>query len=253
MNNEPERRYVKLTTESYRHRGHHYKPGLNTDHLHFNPIPECSEGGLYFCRYEDAQKWIRYRHELMHWIWDVEIPKGEKVVDMGDKLKAHRIILSNKRCIWLDKDLCMKIVKYNGYMLRFVKNPTEDMRIAAVSNYRYAIMHINRNDQTEEICLASVKLDGSALLSCAYKTNTVCMEAIKNDPRVIRLIKNKTEEMCLTAVEQDGILLMYIEIEQQTDRVCTTAVEQNPYALKYVKDKVLQRVLQYTGSSRLVI
>ena len=31
----------------------------------------------------------------MEYIWDVEIPEGEEIVDMGDKLKAHKIILSN--------------------------------------------------------------------------------------------------------------------------------------------------------------
>jgi hypothetical protein len=236
-------RFVKLTNEYCQHYGHYYSAGLNIDKIPFNPIPECAKGGLYFCRYEDAHKWIRYRSEIMHWLWDVEIPEGENVIDMGNKLKARRIILSNKRCVWKDEDICLKIVQKNGYMLRFVKNPTHEMQIAAVSNYRYAIMHIDKNDQTEEICLAAVKLDGSALLHCAYKTEAVCIAAVKNDPRIIKSVSNKTEDICLEAVEQDGFMLKHIPKDKQSKKVCIVALLQNPFAVKYIKDSELKSLL----------
>ena len=120
-------RYVKLTNESCIHNGFEFKEELNVDTLEFNPVKECVSGGLYFCRYEDFGKWISYKDKIMKYIWDVEIPEGEEVVDLGDKLKAHKIILLNKRSIWDDKELCLEAVKKNGCALRYVKEQTPEL------------------------------------------------------------------------------------------------------------------------------
>ena len=60
----------------------------------FNENKVCGKGGLYFCRYKDSYNWIKV-NGLMEYIWDVTIPKDEKIVDMGNKLKSHKLILSN--------------------------------------------------------------------------------------------------------------------------------------------------------------
>ena len=138
-------KYVKLTNESCIHNGFEFKEGLNVDTLAFNPVKECLPGGLYFCRYKDFSKWIDYKeNDIMKYMWDVEIPEGEKVVDLGDKLKAHKIILSNKRSIWDDNELCLEAVKQYGRALEYVKEEfqTEDVCLEAVKQNGYALEYV---------------------------------------------------------------------------------------------------------------
>ena len=124
--------YVKLTNKECFHNGFKYKEGLNTYIHPFNLEKVCDKGGLYFCRYDDFTKWLEYFGVHMHWIWNVTIPEGIEVVDMGDKLKAHTIQLFNKRCIWDDKNICLEAVKQNGYVLPYVKNQTEEICLESV-------------------------------------------------------------------------------------------------------------------------
>ena len=84
--------YVKLTTEDCIHNGYKYEEGLNVLNEKI-----CGNGGLYFCRKEDFVKWIDYSDKIMYWIWDVVVPDDAKIVDMNDKLKTDKFILSNKR------------------------------------------------------------------------------------------------------------------------------------------------------------
>jgi hypothetical protein len=92
--------YIKLTTEYCIHNGYQYKEGLNCLNEEFNNKKICGPGGLYFCRKEDIFKWIYYNNTLMHYIWDVKLCEDSKIVDMGDKLKTNKFILTNKRSIW---------------------------------------------------------------------------------------------------------------------------------------------------------
>lgn len=93
-------KYVKVMNNKCCHYGMQYKDGLNEDIHPFVSKETCGKGGLYFCKLRDIHNWIHICYQWMEYIWDVEIPEGEEIIDMGDKLKAHRIILSNKRNIW---------------------------------------------------------------------------------------------------------------------------------------------------------
>ena len=93
----PTERYVKLTNKLCIHNKCKFQGGLNVDILPFVEQKMCGPGGLYFCRYEDLGKWVVYNDQPMYYIWDVEIPEEEVVVDMGTMLKCHSLILSNKR------------------------------------------------------------------------------------------------------------------------------------------------------------
>lgn len=69
-----------------------YRIGLNTLKHNgevFNPIPECGQGGLYFCEVTDILQWINYGHTLCV----VEIPEDAQVVQLRRKAKADKIII----------------------------------------------------------------------------------------------------------------------------------------------------------------
>jgi hypothetical protein len=204
--------YVKLTNKECYHNGFKYDEGLNTDIHPFNALKVCRKGGLYFCRYKDFVKWINYcRKGSMYWIWDVTIPERTEVIDMGDKLKAHSIILSNKRCIWDNKELCLKAVKQDYRALYYVKK------------------------QTEEICLEAVKQNGLSLWFVKKQTEEICLEAVKQNGNALKYVEEHTEEICLEAVKQNGCALKYVK--EQTEELCLEAVKQNGCALRYIKEK----------------
>jgi hypothetical protein len=113
--------YVKLTTEDLIHNCYQYEEGLNCLEGNFNNENICGPGGLYFCRKEDIGKWCYYGGRKMYYIWDVKLCEDSKIVDMGDKLKTNKFILTNKRKIWNNEEICKLAVQYDVLNLRFVK------------------------------------------------------------------------------------------------------------------------------------
>ena len=84
------------------------------------------------------------------------------------------------------KDL--EMVKKDGYALKFVKN------------------------QTEEICLAAVKQNCSALEYVKNQTEEMCLVAVNRYSLAFMYVKKQTEQVCLAAVKQipNGRLMCYI-------------------------------------------
>jgi len=92
-------------------------------------------------------------------------------------------------------------------MLKYIKNPTEKQKIAAVTD--------------------------SALLALEYiknPSNAVKLAAITSDPEIIQYIENPTEQMQLVAVESDGYLIRYIK--NPSNAVMMAAVKTNPMSMK---------------------
>ena len=153
-------KFIKLTNIECCHRGLKYVEGMNTDIRPFNENPVCGSG-IHFCTYGNIGDWVMPRDTSMMYVWDVTIPENERVVYMGNKLKAHRIIMSNKRYIWDNHDICIKILKRNGLALKMINNQTYDMCMAAVKNNGRALQFVK--NKTRDICIEAVMRDKSAL------------------------------------------------------------------------------------------
>jgi hypothetical protein len=179
--------FVKLTNHECNHNGFQFKEGLNEDILKFDSREKCGAGGLYFCNYKDFGIWTEYNKSVMKYIWDVTIMDDAKVVVMDNKIKCNKFILSNKRSIWNNKEICLEAVKQNGHALKYVK------------------------EQTEEMCLEAVKQNGFALMHVKEKTEEMCLEAVKKDGAALKYVKEQTEEMCLESVKQDENALKYVK------------------------------------------
>ena len=85
---------------------------------------------------------------------------------------------------------------------------SEDEYIEILEKYPYLLGYIERNKQTECICLVALQLKGNMLQSVKI---------------------NKTLTMCLTAVKQDGNALEFVPKELQSDDVIFTALRTSPY------------------------
>lgn len=118
--------FVKLTNESCIHNGLEFKEGLNKDTIEFNSEKICGPGGLYFCDYRHFGKWTCYNKKEMYYMWDVKIPDNASILMMDKKLKCDMFILSNKRRIWTDSDLCLEAIKYDKRNMQFIKVQSTD-------------------------------------------------------------------------------------------------------------------------------
>ena len=200
--------YVKLTTENDTHNGYQYKEGLNCLNGEFNNEKKCGSGGLYFCREEDIGKWTWYNGKQMHYIWDIELCEDSKIIDMGNKLKTDKFILSNKRSIWNNEEFCKLAVQKNGNALKYVKPEFMSYEICKLAVQQdYNLLHYIK-EQTEEICKLAVQRDGYALIH----------------------VKKQTEELCKLAVQQNGEALYYVEPELRSYEICKLAVQKYGFA-----------------------
>ena len=244
--------YFKLTTENDTHNGYQYKEGLNCLDGEFNNEKVCGSGGLYFCRKEDIGKWTYYNEKQMHYIWDVKLCEDSKIVDMGDKLKTDKFILSNKRSIWDNGELCKLACIKNGKALKFVKNElmTDEICKLAVSKNGISLMYVPPELMSEEIFKLAVRQIG---LSLSYvppelMSEEICKLAVQQNGYALKYVKPElmSEEICKLAVRQNGYSLRCVE--EQTEEICKLAVQQNGDALQYVKkqtDEICKLAVQH--------
>ena len=198
--------FIKLTNAKCTHRGFKFTEGMNIDSKPFDESDICG-GGLHFCAYKNMGDWVFLKAEPMMSMWDVTIPEGEKVVCMGNKLKSHRIILSNKRFIWDNHDICLHIVKRNGLALEMVLNQTDDMCLAAVKNYGCALQFVN--NKTQEICIEAVSKNKSAI-EFVYADKEIILNKVAHKKLLNDVIYTSTNLFCIIPYTIAILYILYI-------------------------------------------
>jgi hypothetical protein len=225
--------FVKLTNETELHNGFQFTTGLNIDTQKFNPIGECSAGGLYFCEYDKFPMWIEYNGTICVNYREVKIPDDAQVYIETNKFKADKFILSEGREIWNDEKLCVHALEKDPYTLSYIKNQTDELCLIAVTGKGYTLRFVI--NQTEELCKNAVKQQGNVLYYVKNQTEDICKMAVMQNGYALIHVKDKTDEIYRLAVQQNGNVLEYIDVEQQTDEICKIAIEQNYQAKQYVK------------------
>ena len=109
-----------------------YKEGLNIDNVKYNPIRECSVGGLYFTDIIKACMYFHFGNKFSY----VTIPDEALVYIEKDKFKANMFILANilpltELCIQ-GIQLCKLAVQHNGLSLELIREQTEEICQLAV-------------------------------------------------------------------------------------------------------------------------
>ena len=90
---------------------------------------------------------------------------------------------------YTDHDECLKAVKQNGYVLRYVKEQTNDICLEAVKRHGMSLQYVK--DQTSDICLEAVKRNGSLLKYVKDQTPEICMDAVKQNGYALQFVKDK--------------------------------------------------------------
>lgn len=155
----PNIEFVKLTNEHEKHNDHQYCDGLNVDEHEFNHTKDCSKGGFYFTMNYYIHRWLHYLNNIgvMHYMRKVIVPDDAKVyIEDFDKFKVNKFILGPKErintytymyyiiniCGSIDslekilisiknKELYLKVVEFNAYLLKYIPLELRDAEICA--------------------------------------------------------------------------------------------------------------------------
>jgi hypothetical protein len=142
----------------------------------------------------------------------------EKIKDAYDTERPEKFLL------WDDKELVLKIVNKDGFLLRKASDSLKadkDVVTVAATRHSDALEHANE----------------SVLTDTEFMT-----QLVEKVPRAIKYAKKRTKEMALKAVKRDGSVLAYVGEFKNDSDVIIAAVQENPKAFNYVTAETLQDV-----------
>jgi len=225
--------FYKILRQDLTHHEFTYQPGLNVDTQPFQPDARCS-GGLYFSNLEHIAEYLHYGDLVAR----VTVPpEACWIQEAPGKFKADRIILNDIQPrkdwdLWNDTAFVERAVAVLGLYLKYVKNQTPELCLAAVQQNGDALSYVK--DQSPEICLAAVQQNGLALEYVKHQTPELCLAAVQQNGLALEYVKDQSPEICLAAVQQNGLAVQEY-VKHQTPELCLAAVQQNGLALVYVK------------------
>jgi hypothetical protein len=205
------KKFVKLTNQTEIHNEYQFKDGLNIDTVKFNPQDKCKAGGFYFIE--------------------------EK------KFKSDKIFLCERKEIFNDYELCKQMIKKDGYIIKYIENPSIELCKLALEETEYSIQYIK--NPTKEILLDVLKKNPriTEYLKKYFMSYLNDIEICENigkwyfdDIKFISDPINQTPIFCESLVKKNGLFLKYIK--DKTPELCRLAVEQNSNALRFIKDQI---------------
>lgn len=121
--------FYKFVDSNFCRNGYEFHFGLNTDTKPFSPDPFCG-GGFFFCELQDAGEWYMFGPYVL----TLEVPESVPIVRVGDKMKAHQIIIRTMELWYENIELSRIILTRNEYAwLRIPEEQrTQEMRNFAV-------------------------------------------------------------------------------------------------------------------------
>lgn len=193
------KKYYKLTYGNENHNGFQFTSGLNVDTKVFNPKGECSPGGIYFTEVKFFARWLG-KHFYFR---EVTIPDDAQVYIEIEKFKADKIILGPRKII-RSSALPQPIVRrlcntYPGLRRTFSKYLSYNIDITDEETRRHVLNHVtekfsnirdlDKEHQTEEMCLAAVTADYRALGYVINQTPEIQAAALAANRRAIIYFK----------------------------------------------------------------
>ena len=151
------KKFYKLTTASENHNGLQFKTGLNIDVHKFNPENEC-EGGIYFSETRKIGLWYNSTGELCVYYREVTVPDDAMVYIEHNKVKANKLILSERKSLWKDSYMCKHILLCSGVAIKYIETQTEELCNLAVKESYTALEHIKNPTQKQYEIAKSTKI-----------------------------------------------------------------------------------------------
>ncbi len=215
-----------------------YTDGLVVDII---PFDITRPGGLYFTDLENLPLWTCNKC----WIREVTILPDAQVFVLSNRIKANKLFLGSRIPIeefepWSDRDYCVKAVKKNPLVLKFIKGSNQFLELCfdAVRRSPHALKYVQDEYLTPEIISMAINSKGETIKYVPIKLQTyeICLQAVKTCSNAILSIgdKYRTPELCLEAIKLNPSALKFIR-EQQTPELCLEAVSRDINVLQYVR------------------
>lgn len=165
--------------------------------------------------------------------------------------------------IWKDYDTCRKMIMRTPDVIKYMKDPSENLCCLALDRDPYCIKYI---DQSEKLCLVAINKNAHVLTHIKKKnrTNKIYYEAIKNDSTVINYIDKQeltidmieevaktypqaiillekeyqTYDFMFDIIKNNGELLEHVRDDLKDVNMCNAAIENKPSALRFIPEKI---------------
>jgi hypothetical protein len=152
-----------------------------------------------------------------------------------DKLGEENLVVKMPQLFQFVKNPSEQVqlaaVNRDSDAIAYIKNPSEQVQIAAVNRDGYAIQYIKK--PSEQVQIAAVKQTGFAIQFIDNTSQQVQIVAVKQTGFAIRFIDNTSEQVQLAAVNQDGNAIQYIK--KPIEQVQIAAVKQNGFAIRFIE------------------
>jgi hypothetical protein len=138
--------------------------------------------------------------------------ENEEFTDASDE--SFDLDEFNKKYPWVfgvffDKLGEVDLVLTMPQLFQIIKNPSEELKLALVNQDGSAIAYIN--DPSEQVQLAAVNDYGYAIKYIKNPSEQVQLAAVKDNGNLIKYIKNPSEQVQLAAVNDYGYAIKYIK------------------------------------------
>lgn len=167
------------------HYNYQYTFGLNEippEEVSLDVLNPCSAGGLYFT-YLESYKWIG-----LHWFFVTVPDDAQVIIEPHSKFKTDKLIIVKE--IKQISSVCLEAVRRDGFLLKFIRNQTEEMCHRAVENGGCYIKYVK--NQTRDLCLLAIEISPSALMFIKNQTLEICLAAVDRNPVVIQYVRSPT-------------------------------------------------------------
>jgi hypothetical protein len=181
----PKTIFVKVTNSEMDHHDFPLVVGENVD-KHELMQKDCSEGGIYFCPFEELHRFTMYGDGFHI----VQINPNEDVWVEEEKCKARTIVLSEK-VLFAEMDLamCMLLAAQNGHFINHMSAAMKNNPVVceiAVRQNEYSIRHMSEEMRSNKrICEIAVRKN--------WYTIEFMNKTMRNDADIVGIVAEKFE------------------------------------------------------------
>jgi hypothetical protein len=155
----------------------------------------------------------------------------------------------------LSEELIIEALKQNGLLLKYVKNPTDEMKKIALKQNGFALLSID--DPTDEMKKIAITTSPDAIKLIKNPSDELKLLAVKNGICNIRAIDNPTDEMKILYITENPDCIQFVDNPTyemkllalslgcapcycdgcQTYELCKIAIEKYPLNIFYIDEE----------------
>ena len=219
-----------------------YQTGLDPDHLRGMALGDAHQPAVQSSR-DQWKESIALTKELLSKLpWRTRSPEIEKQLIYNKNAElCHSYIIKLQEVDSTTFPLAIQLEAVNsnsstdGNAIKYIKNPSEAVQIAAVKYNGPAIQYIE--NPSEAVQIAAVKKNGLAIQYIKNPSEAVQIAAVNQNSGVIKFITNPSEAVQMVAVSQNGFAIKFFTNPSEAVQLAAIkAAKPNEYAIKYIKN-----------------